>query len=150
MAVEKTLFFFFCFIFELFCNRYSLGGGVVLPVSLQAARQVQLRVVPESDEVTPVRKKTADFVKQIEEEIPEPEEVPAPEPEVAAESLEADMVEFVKKSTYFERILLFEPIPLLQLQDDLRAGKLKVSQQKLIAFLDSKGIDYLNPNSKWK
>ena len=145
------------FLLSLFFFRYS-NPGAALPGSLLAARQVQMRQVPESDEVTPVRKKTVDLREEI-VAAPPPAAPPSPPPpkiddeeiENGGGDVESSIVRYIKNSGYFLRILLFEPIPMLQLQDDLRnlAG-IKVSKQKLAAFLDGKGIDFLNPDSKWK
>jgi len=136
-----------------FASRYS-HRGTSLPESLVAARNVQMREVPESDEVTPVRKKavvefraeaTVASVVQVEKIVVEAEEEPH------AEDLDAAIVRFIKTSDYFTRVLLFEPIPMLQLQEDLKSiAGVKVSKQNLAAFLDKHGVDFLNPDSKWK
>jgi hypothetical protein len=136
----------------------------VIPGSLLAARDVQKREVPASDEVTPVRKKAVEFEQEsaaaaagVVAAAPshcvaaaaadsEPGEADGP-----AGETEAAVVRYVKQSGYFERMLLYEPIPLLQLQEDLRANAgVKMSRQRLAAFLDSRGVDFLNPDSKWK
>lgn len=59
------------------------------------------------------------------------------------------IVAYIRSSTYFERMLMYEPIPLLQLQEDLRAAGIKMSKEALRGFLDSKGLVFHDPESKW-
>lgn len=131
----------------------------MIPGSLLAAREVQKREVPASDEVTPVRKKAVEFAGGEQESVAAPAaavvaavvvDVEAGDADGPAGDVEAAVVRFVKQSSYFERMLLYEPIPLLQLQEDLRKANIKMSRQRLAAFLDSRGVDFLNPDSKWK
>lgn len=109
-----------------------------------------MREVPESDEVTPVRKKVVDF-RPVEVAVaPAVEAGPVVE-EDQTEECDRAIVRYIKSSSYFSRILLYEPIPMLQLQEDLlSAARVRVSKQKLAAFLDKHGVDFLNPDSKWK
>ncbi len=60
------------------------------------------------------------------------------------------VVRFIKGSRYFERMLLFEPIPLLQLQEDLKFSGIRISRPDLSDFCDRKGIVFQDTQSKWK
>lgn len=73
------------------------------------------------------------------------------EPRVPVDAtLDAQIVAFIRKSSYFQRMVLFEPVPVLQLKEDLLAAGIRVSKPALCNFLDRKGVIFHDPQSKWK
>ena len=61
-----------------------------------------------------------------------------------------DLATFIRSGSYYKRILLYEPIPILQLQEDLRAAGLKIAKANLAPWLDAKGILFSDPASKFR
>ena len=162
---EQTCFYFS----SSFWNRdklkeiWNYSHGFVTK-SLLKAKKVQQKNIPLDDTITPVKvtkrinlndkekeKDKAVEVLDLEKVVgKEKEEEEEEEEEKVEEDLDCQMIKFIKNSAYFQRILFYEPIPLLQLQEDLKHHSVKVSQKTLANFLDSKGIVYSDPTSKWK
>ncbi len=141
--------------------------------SLAIAKQVQARLVPDGDVVTPVRP-------MAKLDAPEKPLITAPAPVTAVVEVEAPadveegdgdddltaanaasgppaqweekILAFIKGGPYWERMLLFEPIPLQQLLEDIKYARVvsKLTKKVLAAFLDKKGVIYDDPLSKWK
>ena len=138
---------------------WAYQNRALVSESLRKAEQLQRAALPLDDTVTPVRggKKAPTDVHSLNDNNDgggRPKDPGSPPASSQAASIsgdrELDIVTFIRQGSYFERMLLYEPIPILQLQEDLRAVGVNISKKSLADFLDSKGIVHHDPESKWK